>query len=70
MFVSKDTKTYSCGCVGPQNGDPLCPCAMRSVVVEDGRYVQRIDLGPAKAPKEKADVREALKLFSEYSKYG
>lgn len=32
--------------MGPQNGDPLCPCAMRNVRIVDGRYVQ--DLGPAK----------------------
>lgn len=67
MFASKDSKTYSCGCIGPQNGDPLCPCAMRSVVVEDGRYVQRIDLGPVKS---KFDEAEAMKLFSEYKKLG
>lgn len=36
-----------CNCIGPQNGEPLCPCAMRGVTVEDGRYVQRRDLGPA-----------------------
>jgi hypothetical protein len=38
----------ACGCVGPQNGQPLCPCAMRGVVVKDGRYVRpEQDLGPA-----------------------
>lgn len=38
-----------CGCIGPQNGQPLCPCAMKSLVVKDGRYVQIIDHGPAPA---------------------
>ncbi len=23
---------YPCGCMGPQDGDPVCPCSMRSVV--------------------------------------
>lgn len=64
MFVSKDSKTYSCGCIGPQNGDPLCPCAMRSVVVEDGRYVQRIDLGPVKS--QRSDEYDALKLYPQF----
>lgn len=36
-----------CGCIGPQNGEPVCPCAMKNVRVEGGRFIQRIDLGPA-----------------------
>jgi len=36
-----------CNCIGPQNGQPVCPCAMRSVTIENGRYVERRDLGPA-----------------------
>ena len=36
-----------CFCVGPQNGQPLCPCKMRRVKVRKGRYVLREkDLGP------------------------
>lgn len=30
-----------CNCIGPQNGQPVCPCAMRSVTIENGRYVDR-----------------------------
>ena len=41
----------ACNCIGPQNGEPLCPCQMRSVFIEDGRWVRRIDLGPA--PKQR-----------------
>lgn len=37
-----------CNCIGPQNGQPLCPCRMASVTVENGRYVLRRDLGPIK----------------------
>lgn len=37
----------SCGCRGPQNGEPVCPCMMRDVRIVDGRYVRITDLGPA-----------------------
>lgn len=41
------TQSYSCGCVGPQRGEPLCPCKMRGVVQRKGRWVQvERDLGP------------------------
>lgn len=47
-----------CFCVGPQDGQPLCPCRMRGVVVKNGRYViPEQDLGPVR-PKP-ADVSEA-----------
>ncbi len=36
----------ACFCVGPQNGEPLCPCQMRHVERRNGRYVQTIDYGP------------------------
>jgi len=35
-----------CNCVGPQNGEPLCPCRMRNVARKDGRWVEVRDLGP------------------------
>lgn len=39
----------SCLCVGPQNGEPRCPCAMRKLIVRDGRYIQpEVDLGPVR----------------------
>jgi len=38
---------HACGCIGPQNGQPLCPCKMRGVEIKDGRYVMPVrDLGP------------------------
>jgi hypothetical protein len=36
----------ACGCVGPQNGEPLCPCRMQNVRIVNGRYVEQRDLGP------------------------
>ncbi len=41
------SSVQSCNCIGPQNGQPVCPCAMRGVTIEDGRYVQKRDLWPA-----------------------
>ena len=37
----------ACNCMGPQNGEPLCPCMMKDVKIIDGRYVKTEDLGPA-----------------------
>lgn len=28
----------SCACMGPQNGEPLCPCRMREARAHDVRY--------------------------------
>lgn len=39
--------SHSCNCIGPQNGQPVCPCRMRGVEIENGRYIERRDLGPA-----------------------
>lgn len=39
----------TCFCVGPQNGQPVCPCRMRNVVVREGRYVEETDLGAVKS---------------------
>ena len=41
-----DTKT--CNCIGPQNGEPKCPCMMRGVRIIDGEYVQITKLGKVK----------------------
>lgn len=42
---------HVCGCIGPQNGEPLCPCRMRCVTIKDGRYVEVIDHGPVPSDK-------------------
>ena len=45
--VSHGVQTAPCFCVGPQNGQPLCPCRMRGVIIRDGRYIlPEQDLGP------------------------
>lgn len=40
------TDMLACNCVGPQPGQPVCPCQMRNVQIRDGRYVIIRDLGP------------------------
>ncbi|MFN3833408.1 MAG: hypothetical protein ACK4SQ_14375 [Allorhizobium sp.] len=54
---------HACNCIGPQNGQPVCPCRMRGVSIEDGRYVERRDLGPAHGQKNNrvAGIRLAAK---------
>lgn len=39
---------FSCNCIGPKPGEPVCPCRMRNVKVINGRYVEQNDLGPVK----------------------
>lgn len=40
-------QSAQCGCIGPQRGEPVCPCQMACVKIVDGRYVMTRDLGPA-----------------------
>ena len=41
--------THSCGCVGPQRGEPYCPCRMRGVIQRNGRWIEpERDLGPVR----------------------
>lgn len=41
--------SHACGCIGPQNGEPKCPCMMRNVVQRDGHWIERErDLGPVR----------------------
>lgn len=49
LTMTKDAcPSHACNCIGPQKGAPLCPCMMPSVTIVNGRYVQTIDLGPAR----------------------
>lgn len=59
--------TYSraCNCIGPQKGQPRCPCMMRGVQEVDGRYVKIEDLGPV---KHKEDVPCLYKQYQETCK--
>ncbi len=47
LWVLAEAEAMSgCYCVGPQNGEPLCPCRMRAVLMIEGRYVELMDYGP------------------------
>jgi hypothetical protein len=48
-----------CNCIGPQNGEPLCPCRMGAVKIVNGRYVEVIDRGPAPLSPEQPDGEKA-----------
>jgi hypothetical protein len=60
-YESKGSQSAACFCVGPQNGNPLCPCRMRRVKIDKGRYIEIIDHGPVPT-----SVRE--KLLDEWAK--
>lgn len=62
-YRALDPHATICNCIGPQSGQPLCPCAMRGVQIIDGRYVQVKDLGPAPGPS-KAFTKE----YSEFTR--
>lgn len=59
-YAKTDTQAHACCCIGQQNGQPLCPCAMRGVTVENGRYVQKIDHGPVSKSVDHVDYLEAI----------
>ena len=48
-------RTSPCNCIGPQRGEPYCPCIMRArgVFKRDGRWVEpERDLGPVQNLRE------------------
>lgn len=49
--IAQGNSHQPCNCIGPQNGQPACPCAMRNVKVINGRWVRTEDLGPAPEAK-------------------
>ena len=46
-YTSEGATMHSCNCIGPQNGEPECPCVMQNVKIKDGRYILEKDLGEA-----------------------
>lgn len=51
LTSDRTNEVRPCNCIGPQNGDPVCPCQMRHVSIRNGRYVRVTDLGPAPADR-------------------
>lgn len=49
MMSLQGSRVRACNCVGPQNGQPRCPCQMQGVVERGGRWIEpERDLGPAR----------------------
>lgn len=47
--INQEKVNKVCYCIGPQHGEPVCPCEMSQVFERDGRWIQKeIDLGPVK----------------------
>lgn len=61
-----------CSCIGPQNGQPVCPCQMAYVDIINGRYVKRVvDLGPVPTKREMSlyeQILDAQKTVLSWSK--
>jgi len=61
----------TCYCIGPQNGEPLCPCRMKDlgVVNKNGRWIQpEIDLG--KAPQDLESEKDGEHSSNYYENMG
>jgi len=58
------SKIQACNCIGHQHGDPVCPCQMRGVTIENGRYVRKQDLGPVRGSQVYATGRVAGAEFT------
>ena len=58
-------QSFSCGCVGPRPGEPLCPCKMRGLIKRKGRWIQpERDRGPVQEAR-KHDYLSALQGFGQ-----
>lgn len=55
----------ACCCIGPQNGQPLCPCRMRGVTIQDGRCIEVIDHGPVPTKEQVEGQREMRRLIED-----
>lgn len=45
-YATIDWSFTECGCMGARRGQPLCPCAMEMAVIENGRLIVKVDMGP------------------------
>lgn len=45
-LAPRDVSSRMCGCIGPQDGNPRCPCMMQNMRQVNGRWVEVIDHGP------------------------
>ena len=67
--VVANSPPHACACMGPQDDEPLCPCAMNSVVLYKGRWV-RLELLPLEdADEDWAETREDFDLALGQGRY-
>ena len=52
---------FACGCQGPQNNDPVCPCAMIGMSKFEGRWIRVIDYGPIDAENFELSLKEKIR---------
>jgi len=45
-FEGKNMADGACCCIGPQNGEPLCPCAMRVAIAQNGYFYVPVKKSP------------------------
>lgn len=57
-------ESRACFCIGPQNGEPLCPCMMDQVEIRNNRYILVQDLGPVPPHKKKKRCSQPLENSS------
>jgi hypothetical protein len=72
MRTAKEPLAQACHCIGAAPGYPACPCAMRGIVVRDGRFIRpEQDLGPVPAgydPMDPAGRGKRLSLMEQLTR--
>ena len=46
-YVAAGCPSSACGCLGPQNDEPNCPCVMRSIIRWKNRWIQLTEARPS-----------------------
>ena len=65
-FSSSDY-AWASNCKGPQNGETLCPCRMKDIIIRNGRYIQKErDLGPVR--NSEYDLTEIFNNIEKHNK--
>jgi len=52
---------FACGCQGPRDNEPVCPCAMIGMSMFEGRWIRIIDYGPIEAEKFELSLKEKIR---------
>ena len=69
-YVPPNHYVTNCACLGPQNGQPLCPCQMRGLIKRDGYWVRPEQvIGPVRPTGFGAHSCSCGKIVSALDKY-